>query len=137
MRRCSVCKGYNIQVMAWVDANTYEWSRGEEDIFTSYYDAAKNAESYCSDCYDNTEIEEEDDQEPDPESHGFFNRDNGTLYPSFIISLTRAAAREIVNVKAGQLAWNPASTKNDRRVTGPCRILYEQFADGSVAASVL
>lgn len=45
---CSVCKGTNVQVLAWVDANTNKF-------VTDYQD---DGECWCEDCDELTSLEE-------------------------------------------------------------------------------
>ena len=55
MLRCKECKGTNIQVLAWVDVNTYEykedWSDGDIN------------DNWCEDCNKNVKFEEIEEEE--------------------------------------------------------------------------
>lgn len=45
--RCSVCKGTNVQIRAWVDANTHKY---DSDI--------PSEDAWCEDCDDHVSLEE-------------------------------------------------------------------------------
>jgi hypothetical protein len=42
----------------------------------------------------------------------------------------------VFTLGADDTAWNPASTKPERAVLGPCKVTYRRYRDGATEATV-
>lgn len=44
--------------------------------------------------------------------------------------------RSSYRLREGDSAWNPASTKRENDIHGPCKITYHRYEDGGIEARV-